>query len=223
MFVAFLASLSAQTDIPKWRFGIGVGATSLRLHKNHYLDFDLGIIASDVKSSIQREPSHYGFKGDAFASYYLHPRFRLQGALGVAYAHSFATKRVSEKYSIFGFPSNTIIEVNKVDQKYVFLEAPIFIRWHLVLEEKKEAGIRPFLDFGFKLQIPVMNKSTYIQTVNEDRTYGKVGVDSPLSSCFGIGFMIGDAFTLAIDWSFISYENLDYSSTITSLTLSRYF
>ena len=229
VFICINAALFSQTEIPKWHFGIGAGVTSLRLHKGDmFKKADILIAASEKEATIDRMGNHYGWQANTTVSYFLGKHIRLLGGIGITKAQSKAYLETDYVGHFFGFPVNSTTW-DTVNLKYLLLDLPVYFRWQIVKEDNPNLVFKFFMDLGLTAELPLVNKSSFSQErSNGDYYFGKLKLDNKVFPFVAIGFMGSDKIGLSLSWTFIGNEksgeiDFNYNSTLTRLTLNRFF
>ncbi|MEZ4933044.1 MAG: hypothetical protein R2788_13110 [Saprospiraceae bacterium] len=229
LFTCITFTLPSQTEVPKWRFGIGAGVSSLRLHKGDFFNnINLVIAASEKRTEITRLGNHFSWQVNSTVSYYLGRHLRLQGGLGITKGQSRAYRKTIDEGYVFFIPFKTTTW-DTVDQKYILLDIPLYIRWQMVEEDNPNLVFKFFMDVGFVAELPLVNQSSLRQKVSDGDYYSvKLKLTRKTFPFFGIGFMADDKISLVLSWTFISNSRYDvadtpFNSTLTRLTLNRYF
>ena len=226
---------SAQNEDSKWDFGLAFGVNSLGLNKGNNFNFT---IFSEQKSNVKQEGNRFSFQGYATSKYSINNRWQILGSLGLVFAKNKAYKKSVETTTLFSTGEITLLDT--VNQKYLLLDIPIYFRWQIVSRDNQKWNLKPFLDFGFSIKIPLTQEASFgrEQHTFSDPIFG-LPINSyqfssgdlkmnPASIYFAMGFLIGKHSTIYFSWSGIYSKaelnkDITYSSNLLSLTLTRFF
>lgn len=202
--------LSAQEEKGTWQFGIGAGANLFRYPQGSlpYTFFYDRYIEAEQENSI-------GYQGNFAGSYRIHRILQLHGAVGVSKVKAFTT--VNTLSLIDSLNTHEII-----DQQYLMLEVPVYLRIHLRQNRPQKYGMHLFLELGLVYYMPIVNNSNYQRSENgvlmESKSIGMRGI----TRTGGIGLAFGTRNTLA--FNFGSYKNqMPKFSSIQRLTFTHFF
>ena len=229
LFACMTLPLSSQTEIPEWRFGVGAGVSSLRLHKGDFIKrANILIAASEKEATINRSGNHFGWQVNSTVCYSIGNHVRFLGGLGITKTRSKAYRETDYEGHFFGISTYSTIW-DTVEQNYLLLDVPLYFRWQIVKEDRPDLAIRFFMDMGLVAELPFANQSSFgRRESNGDYYSGKLKLTKGLFPFFGIGFMGSDKIFLSLTWTFLENDNhdsidLNYNSTLTRLTINRYF
>jgi hypothetical protein len=148
-------------------------------------------------------------------SYRIYRILQLHGAVGVSKVKAFTT--INTLSLIDSLNTHEII-----DQQYLMLEVPVYLRIHLRQNRPQKYGMHLFLELGLVYYTPIVNKSNYQRSENgvpiDSKSIGMRG----LTRTGGIGLASGTRNTLA--FNFGSYKNqMRKFSSIQRLTFTHFF
>jgi hypothetical protein len=209
-----------ENEIPQWRWGIGLG-----VNKSSLLN-SISIVNNN--NSVSNPKQNLSLQGNITTSYRLHRNLRFIGNLGLTKTKSLSYKK---QYGSFFKDSETF---DTVRQNYLFIDVPLIFR--ISLSDTKIRKIKPYVDIGFNIKFPLVNKSEYSRQEIVDGLYGyhrdsyysgDLMIQS-LSLYFGFGLLVGD--NMSYSFSLIGLRSkpdnkrdVTYRSIIKSFTVSYYY
>lgn len=237
LFILSLLNESfSQNGVSKWDFGVSLGVNSLKLKLR-----DTGSSLSVYKnqsSNIEYEKKGFNFQGYAVVKYNINKRWKAIGNIGVLSTKDAAHRKHIKKVNLLSKIETT--KIDTVKQEYLILDIPIYIRWNIIATDNKNWKVKPFMDLGLSIKIPLSQETYFGQEVIriENQLFGntfttntfysgKLKVEPPFVY-FAIGFLMGKKSSISLSLSGINThavgnENIYFSSLLKSLRVARFF
>ncbi len=232
LFISF--DISAQNENSKWEIGAALGVNSFGLNKGKNSNF---AIFTERESKVKQEGGRLSFQGYATSKYKINNRWQILGSLGLVFAKNKATRRSVETTSFFTTQEITLLDT--LSQKYALLEIPIYARWQIVSIDNQKWNLKPFLDLGFSIKIPLSQETNFGREehtfsdpifsgpINSSQFFSGELKTQPLSIYFALGFLVGKNSTIAFTWSGLYSQaefnkEIPYNSKLLSLTFTHF-
>mgnify|MGYP001044558638 CR=1 FL=1 len=238
LFVLFILLVSydasSQDKNSNWAFGAALGVNSFGLNKGNNSNF---AIFTERESKVKQEAGRLSIQGYATSKYKINNRWQILGSLGLVFAKNKATRRNTETTSLFSTQEITILDT--LSQKYALLEIPIYARWQIISADNQKYNLKPFLDLGFSIKIPLSQETSFRREentfsdpifggpINSSQFFSGGLKTQPLSIYFALGFLVAKHSSIAFTWSGLYSQaelnkEITYSSSLLSLTFTHF-
>jgi len=210
--------VDGQKEVSKWKFSVGAGVNSLRLAGRNRTWTNSQFGHTWQVEQRTRRTNHLGIHFQSSIGYAVSKRVHIKSGIGLAKAKATTYKQTTPDFEI----------VDTIQQKYVLLNIPVYLRWHFVYTERPEIP-RLFADIGMVYQIPIVDEANHSSLKSSKSQFNAAKTQiNRLGIMIGLGIEIDGKYEITVGWTFIEGHFVDqlYNkelSTLTQFTFSYTF